>query len=224
MKPGNEDHPWDQNKEVLFDRWSLFQQKILKVIPDQWIVWLRGLRRQFHWASGLSWYTNIFPFSLDSYIWTPFPRAFLSKLEGLMIFYYICKLLEGYWIHIENYESCTILFFAFNVFCACVVPVFYVRLQTALLNYIIYTFFFSVNQTWKDLVNTLSGLFCSSLNFLDAKSTVAPKWSFRPRGLSQPGQSKSDALLRYGALPREVVCTENLTPWKKLLPCDTKVR
>lgn len=23
----------------------------------------------------------------------------------------------------------------------------------------------------------------------------------------------------YGALPREAVCTENLTPWLKLLPC-----
>ncbi|XP_021567725.1 GPI transamidase component PIG-T isoform X2 [Carlito syrichta] len=28
--------------------------------------------------------------------------------------------------------------------------------------------------------------------------------------------------LRYAVLPREVVCTENLTPWKKLLPCSSK--
>ncbi|KAJ7554231.1 hypothetical protein O6H91_06G132200 [Diphasiastrum complanatum] len=28
--------------------------------------------------------------------------------------------------------------------------------------------------------------------------------------------------LRYGALPREAVCTENLTPWLKLLPCRDK--
>lgn len=27
---------------------------------------------------------------------------------------------------------------------------------------------------------------------------------------------------RYSALPREIVCTENLTPWKKLLPCASK--
>lgn len=27
---------------------------------------------------------------------------------------------------------------------------------------------------------------------------------------------------RYATLPREIVCTENLTPWKKLLPCDSK--
>ncbi|KAM6564895.1 hypothetical protein CsatB_024893 [Cannabis sativa] len=28
--------------------------------------------------------------------------------------------------------------------------------------------------------------------------------------------------LRYGTLPREAVCTENLTPWLKLLPCRDK--
>uniref|UniRef100_UPI003AAB464E GPI transamidase component PIG-T isoform X2 n=1 Tax=Centroberyx gerrardi TaxID=166262 RepID=UPI003AAB464E len=28
--------------------------------------------------------------------------------------------------------------------------------------------------------------------------------------------------LRYATLPREIVCTENLTPWKKLLPCGSK--
>lgn len=27
---------------------------------------------------------------------------------------------------------------------------------------------------------------------------------------------------RYSTLPREIVCTENLTPWKKLLPCTAK--
>jgi hypothetical protein len=28
--------------------------------------------------------------------------------------------------------------------------------------------------------------------------------------------------LRYGTLPRENVCTENLTPWLKLLPCRSQ--
>lgn len=31
------------------------------------------------------------------------------------------------------------------------------------------------------------------------------------------------SFLRYATLPREIVCTENLTPWKKLLPCGSKV-
>ncbi|XP_063951719.1 GPI transamidase component PIG-T-like [Lytechinus pictus] len=33
---------------------------------------------------------------------------------------------------------------------------------------------------------------------------------------------RNTSLLRHASLPREVVCTENLTPWKKLLPCDSK--
>lgn len=40
-----------------------------------------------------------------------------------------------------------------------------------------------------------------------------------------PALSPSDTddyFLRYAVLPREVVCTENLTPWKKLLPCSSK--
>lgn len=85
-------------------------------------------------------------------------------------------------------------------------------------------FFFSVDKTWADLVNAVSGLFCSSLNFLDAKSTVAPHWSFKPRGLTPESYAASSEYVRYGALPHEIVCTENLTPWKKLLPCDSKVR
>ncbi|XP_048244688.1 GPI transamidase component PIG-T-like [Haliotis cracherodii] len=81
----------------------------------------------------------------------------------------------------------------------------------------------NVDQTWAELVNAVSGLFCTSLNFLDGKSTVAPRWSFRPRGVATEGYTYSTKFVRYGALPSEIVCTENLTPWKKLLPCNTKV-
>ncbi|KAB7506120.1 GPI transamidase component PIG-T [Armadillidium nasatum] len=76
--------------------------------------------------------------------------------------------------------------------------------------------------TWKDLVNALSGLFCASLNFIDSTNTVSPELSFRPLGITNPSYSQNSSLMRYTALPRENVCTENLTPWKKLLPCDTK--
>ena len=83
-------------------------------------------------------------------------------------------------------------------------------------------FIFSVDESWLKLVNTLSGLFCSSLNFLDAKSTVSPAWTFKPGGVSFDTYNSSSHM-RYGALPNEAVCTENLTPWMKLLPCDSKV-
>ncbi|XP_043532930.1 GPI transamidase component PIG-T [Chiloscyllium plagiosum] len=76
-----------------------------------------------------------------------------------------------------------------------------------------------VDTTWKELTNALSGLFCASLNFIDSTNTVTPTASFKPLGVINETDHK---FLRYAALPREIVCTENLTPWKKLLPCGSK--
>ncbi|KAF9586987.1 hypothetical protein IFM89_039859 [Coptis chinensis] len=71
-----------------------------------------------------------------------------------------------------------------------------------------------VDETWRNLTHTLSGLFCASINFLDSTTAYsAPLWGF---------QQYYSSGLRYGALPREAVCTENLTPWLKLLPCRDK--
>ncbi|KAK7845629.1 gpi transamidase component pig-t [Quercus suber] len=70
-----------------------------------------------------------------------------------------------------------------------------------------------VDASWKNLTHTLSGLFCASINFLESSTTYsAHEWGFHP----------SSGSLRYGTLPREAVCTENLTPWLKLLPCRDK--
>ncbi|KAK9281528.1 hypothetical protein L1049_004431 [Liquidambar formosana] len=70
-----------------------------------------------------------------------------------------------------------------------------------------------VDDSWKNLTHALSGLFCASVNFLESSTTYSsPDRSFRPFSGS----------LRYGTLPREAVCTENLTPWLKLLPCRDK--
>ncbi|XP_019465258.1 PREDICTED: GPI transamidase component PIG-T isoform X1 [Lupinus angustifolius] len=70
-----------------------------------------------------------------------------------------------------------------------------------------------VDASWKNLTHALSGLFCASINFLESSTSYsAPKWAFQ----SDLGS------LRYGTLPREAVCTENLTPWLKLLPCRDK--
>ncbi|XP_074268489.1 uncharacterized protein LOC141591895 [Silene latifolia] len=70
-----------------------------------------------------------------------------------------------------------------------------------------------VDVLWKNLTHTLSGLFCASINFLESSTSYsAPEWGFRA----------SSGYLRYGTLPREAVCTENLTPWLKLLPCRDK--
>ncbi|KAM7271519.1 hypothetical protein ACFE04_030733 [Oxalis oulophora] len=70
-----------------------------------------------------------------------------------------------------------------------------------------------VDASWRNLTNTLSGLFCASINFLESSTTYsAPKWAFQ----------HTSSNFRYGTLPREAVCTENLTPWLKLLPCRDK--
>ncbi|XP_072552706.1 GPI transamidase component PIG-T [Salminus brasiliensis] len=76
-----------------------------------------------------------------------------------------------------------------------------------------------VDGNWKELTNVLSGIFCASLNFIDSTNTVQPSASFKPLGL---GNASDHRFLRYATLPREIVCTENLTPWKKLLPCGSK--
>ncbi|EUC27446.1 hypothetical protein COCCADRAFT_111683 [Bipolaris zeicola 26-R-13] len=72
---------------------------------------------------------------------------------------------------------------------------------------------------WLKLTNALSGLFCASINFIDATKTIRPVMSFEPEG--QHGNSSNLHLL-HGTLPHEVVCTENLTPFLKLLPCKGK--
>ncbi|KAF2149428.1 Gpi16 subunit, GPI transamidase component [Myriangium duriaei CBS 260.36] len=74
------------------------------------------------------------------------------------------------------------------------------------------------NSRWFTLTNALSGLFCASLNFVDQTKTIRPVSSFDREGIS----STEKLHLLHGALPHEVVCTENLTPFLKLLPCKGK--
>lgn len=85
-----------------------------------------------------------------------------------------------------------------------------------------------IDEQWKELCGILSGLLCASLSFIDNSNTVRPEFTFRPT--FSPGVGKSSIpdvdskryLVRYATLPRETVCTENLTPWIKLLPGDRR--
>lgn len=72
---------------------------------------------------------------------------------------------------------------------------------------------------WLTLTNALSGLFCASLNFIDSTRTIRPVNTFEPEGVHG---NLDNLQLLHGALPHEVVCTENLTPFLKLLPCKGK--
>lgn len=76
-----------------------------------------------------------------------------------------------------------------------------------------------INKQWVELNEALSGLLCASFSFVETTNTISPHFSFRP--VSSAPQVNS-SFVRYSTLPKEVVCTENLTPWKKLLPCDSK--
>ncbi|XP_076236660.1 phosphatidylinositol glycan anchor biosynthesis class T [Calliopsis andreniformis] len=78
----------------------------------------------------------------------------------------------------------------------------------------------NVNEEWKGLTNALAGLFCASLNFVNPSNSMSPEFTFHPTGVVSNNINSSH--LRYSSLPREIVCTENLTPFKKLLPCDSK--
>lgn len=75
------------------------------------------------------------------------------------------------------------------------------------------------NARWLTLSNALSGLFCASINFIDSTKTIRPAMTFDLEGSHK---NVSSLHLLHGALPHEVVCTENLTPFLKLLPCKAK--
>ena len=57
------------------------------------------------------------------------------------------------------------------------------------------------------------------MNFIDSTRTTRPVVAFEPAG---DHSNTSNLHLLHGTLPREVVCTENLTPFLKLLPCKGK--
>ncbi|KAJ1797929.1 Subunit of the glycosylphosphatidylinositol transamidase complex-like protein, partial [Coemansia sp. RSA 2399] len=79
-------------------------------------------------------------------------------------------------------------------------------------------------RKWKGLTNALSGVFCASLNFIDDENTSVPRLAFnaQTRKNGDTNVAERHATLRHGFLPRENVCTENLTPWIKQLPCQAK--
>lgn len=72
----------------------------------------------------------------------------------------------------------------------------------------------TVDERWVKLTHALSGLLCCSLGLLNEAKTSIPSLSDFGQFSRSPGSE-----LRFGVLPREAICTENLTPWVKMLPC-----
>ncbi|CAI4039561.1 hypothetical protein SMKI_08G2290 [Saccharomyces mikatae IFO 1815] len=75
---------------------------------------------------------------------------------------------------------------------------------------------------WKKLANSLSGLFCSSLNFIDESRTTFPRQSYVSDIVSPLFNDTEKLYLMRASLPNEPICTENLTPFIKLLPTRGK--
>lgn len=78
-----------------------------------------------------------------------------------------------------------------------------------------------VDDRWAGLRNALAGLFCASLGSLDDRRTSSPTPAF-PLSSAPLHQNSNPFLLRYATLPSEHACTENLTPFLKLLPCKSR--
>lgn len=59
----------------------------------------------------------------------------------------------------------------------------------------------SVDTSWKELSNVLSGIFCASLNFIDSTNTVTPTASFKPLGLANGEKPCGHFLLPVTSCP-----------------------
>ena len=75
----------------------------------------------------------------------------------------------------------------------------------------------SLRERWSTLRNAASGLLCASLNTMGDELSAAPSLAVQAGVSERPGSVGRECL--YGALPKEATCTENLTPWVRLLPC-----
>lgn len=74
-------------------------------------------------------------------------------------------------------------------------------------------------QRWKGLTSALAGLFCTSLDALDERQTVQPHYAYSSSTSSSSAAAFNTSQVVHALLPTENVCTENLTPFLKLLPC-----
>lgn len=79
----------------------------------------------------------------------------------------------------------------------------------------------AAKQSWFKLSKTLSGFFCASLNFIDDSITTFPRHATHHQTRFALSPENKLYYLR-AALPSEPICTENLTPFLKLIPTRGK--
>jgi phosphatidylinositol glycan class T len=83
----------------------------------------------------------------------------------------------------------------------------------------------NIFQRWKGITAELGAIFSASLNQMDETSVSILRNEIPPRSLGfiQSDEDKEDTSSHFlhAVLAREELCTENLTPWLKMLPCRT---
>ncbi|KAL8013960.1 putative GPI transamidase component PIG-T [Plasmopara halstedii] len=76
-------------------------------------------------------------------------------------------------------------------------------------------------QRWRGITSELGGIFSASLNQMDKTvvTNLLPTSKLHEYGVYPSTNVSQSLLFLQGSLPREEFCTENLTPWLKILPC-----
>uniref|UniRef100_M4BHF4 GPI transamidase component PIG-T n=1 Tax=Hyaloperonospora arabidopsidis (strain Emoy2) TaxID=559515 RepID=M4BHF4_HYAAE len=79
----------------------------------------------------------------------------------------------------------------------------------------------SISQRWKGITSQLGGIFSASLNQMDVTvvTELLPFSSPLELGAFSMASGDPGHTFLHGSLAREELCTENLTPWLKMLPC-----
>lgn len=76
----------------------------------------------------------------------------------------------------------------------------------------------TLSERWSTLRNAISGLICASFSTMNDELSSSPS-PIVQSGISAKTLSTTKRECIHGSLPKEATCTENLTPWVRLLPC-----
>lgn len=165
---------------IVFSLFYFFQSPIIDCSPSLW--GRSSLSFQFESCTSPSHKATGGPCSGDSPSCPPllvlssgsgFRTLWQSKYSPLLtVVKKVCQ------VRNENSHNAILFCFRLNVWCI-----------NAYLTTVCFYLLFSVDGTWKELTNVLSGIFCASLNFIDSTNTVQPSASFKPLGIGNGKES-----------------------------------
>ena len=80
----------------------------------------------------------------------------------------------------------------------------------------------SIESRYSTLIHQLNGIFCTSFLNINPSLTAAPKLWLNDPTTKNKNNNNTDSNWRIGILSSESLCSENLKPWKKFLPCKQR--